>query len=415
MTDSLFRQEAINNQRERLLGDIILIQPMRNYLLTIILLLVIGLIIGFLLWGTYARKETVQGYLVPNKGVVKIYAPRAGIFEEIYVKEGETVKAGDILMAVRVEQSLVTGTDKDALILQEINDQKIALNLRINRMQQWQTTEEQRLHAQISGLEQEIAQFKRQETIQSKQLTLAKKNQQRLLQLLEDQYISEVDYQKEQANYLSQQLNSQTLFRQITTKRNTLIQARYELKQLPINSMERIEEIRSDLSELKQRQSEIRGRRAYTLKAPSDGKVVSLEVQTGQAAIPDRPLLALLPIEATLQAHLFVPTRAIGFVEIDQPVRLQYDAFPYQRFGVQQGRIEKITQTILTPRELPVPLRLEEAVYRVNVVLDKQAVSAYGKQFPLQSGMLLHADIVLEPRSLFEWLLEPFYSLKGRV
>jgi membrane fusion protein len=54
-------------------------------------------------------------------------------------------------------------------------------------------------------------------------------------------------------------------------------------------------------------------------------------------------------------------------------------------------------------------------MYRVRASLSKQSISAYGKSFPLKVGMLADADIILEKRSLFEWLLDPLYAVKGTM
>ena len=126
-------------------------------------------------------------------------------------------------------------------------------------------------------------------------------------------------------------------------------------------------------------------------------------------------MLTILPIDAEFKAELFIPTRAIGFIETGQTVLLRYNAFPYQRYGLYEGTIDNVSEVILSPEELHVPVKLEEPAYRVSVTLNKQEISAYGKQFNLQAGMLLEASIVLEGRSLGEWLLAPIYSLRGRV
>ncbi|MDP0864417.1 hypothetical protein Q8F77_28570, partial [Klebsiella pneumoniae] len=55
-----------------------------------------------------------------------------------------------------------------------------------------------------------------------------------------------------------------------------------------------------------------------------------------------------------------------------------------------------------------------EQLYRLRVTLDDQAVTAYGQPRPLQSGMLLDADIFQFTRRLYEWVLEPPYSLTGK-
>lgn len=56
-----------------------------------------------------------------------------------------------------------------------------------------------------------------------------------------------------------------------------------------------------------------------------------------------------------------------------------------------------------------------EPYYRVLVALDQQAILAYGKREPLRPGMRLDADILGERRRLYEWILEPIYSIRGQV
>jgi len=61
------------------------------------------------------------------------------------------------------------------------------------------------------------------------------------------------------------------------------------------------------------------------------------------------------------------------------------------------------------------PVTVQEPVYRVQVARGQQEIRADDNSVPLQSGMLLSADIVLEQRSLLSWLLEPILSLRGRL
>ncbi len=111
-----------------------------------------------------------------------------------------------------------------------------------------------------------------------------------------------------------------------------------------------------------------------------------------------------------------MPARAIGFVAPGQSVRLLYDAFPYQRFGTYRGTVESVATTMLAATELPEPvLLLKEPAYRVKVALDRQTVDAFGREVALQPDMTLRADIILERRSLVEWLLEPLLSARRRM
>ena len=104
-----------------------------------------------------------------------------------------------------------------------------------------------------------------------------------------------------------------------------------------------------------------------------------------------------------------------GNVKKGQVSRLRFDAFPYQRFGFVESQIVRIDRALITPNEIQLPIALKEPVYRLRAKLSKQQMHAYGTTFELKSGMLLEADIMLEKRSLIEWILEPIYSLKGRI
>jgi membrane fusion protein len=96
-------------------------------------------------------------------------------------------------------------------------------------------------------------------------------------------------------------------------------------------------------------------------------------------------------------------------------VRLLYDAFPYQRFGSFTGRIARVSRTAMDPRELNVPLKIEEPVYRIEVTPGAQTVEAYGESLPLQPGMSLTASLILERRSFLDWLLTPLRAVKNRT
>ena len=77
--------------------------------------------------------------------------------------------------------------------------------------------------------------------------------------------------------------------------------------------------------------------------------------------------------------------------------------------------LTRIDQALISPNEIQLPISLQEPVYRLRAKLSQQQMLAFGKAFDLKSGMLFEADIMLEQRTLIEWLLEPIYSLKGRV
>jgi membrane fusion protein len=153
------------------------------------------------------------------------------------------------------------------------------------------------------------------------------------------------------------------------------------------------------------------------LVAPVNGLVSAQLVQQGQSVQPGQVVLTILPANSPLQAHLLVPSRAIGFVDHGDAVQVRYQAFPYQKFGHYQGKVLRVSRTALGNAELNSlgVAQPQEPMYRVVVELDQQFVKAYGKAEALRPGLLLEADILGDQRKLWEWLLEPLYSVSGKL
>ena len=115
-----------------------------------------------------------------------------------------------------------------------------------------------------------------------------------------------------------------------------------------------------------------------------------------------------------MQATLYAPSRAIGMARVGQPVRLMYDAFPYQRFGTFTGHIVRISHSVLAPDEVDAPVKLQDPVYEVRVALDRQRIDAFGEALALEPGMTLSADVILDRRSFLDWILKPIRAVQAR-
>jgi len=416
MSSSLFRKEALEHRKDRLFGDVILLQPLSMTVLVAVVVCVCMMIMAILFWGTYARKETVQGYLVPDKGIVKTYAPQGGTISKVHVREGDEVKEGDTLITMISERGMQGGSDIDSLQLKELSATQTHLIERIKAEKSLLVSENYRLNAQIQGLKKELGQIEQSLRAQEDRLQIMQTRVNGVKKLLDSKNISQNDYQKIYEDFLVQKQQYQEMQRAKSTRENALSQTQSELEQLPIKSESLINEIENKISEIKQRQAEVSIRRALEIRSPISGTVTALQVREGQTQPPNMPMLAIMPKDATLQVELFVPSRAIGFIVKDQRVKVRFSAFPYQRFGIYEGQIAVISKHVLLPTELPTPIvELKEPVYRLTVNLNQQYVNAYGKTFPLQAGMSLEADIILENQTLFQWILDPLTSLKGRM
>jgi len=415
MTNSLFRQEALDEQKDRLYGEVIITQPPSFRVVSIGLLLVVICVLLILVYGNYARKERVVGYLVPDKGLVKIYAPLQGILTKTHIKEGQKVSKGDILFSVSTLQSNEKGSDKGALLLTELEQQKATINLKVSQEESLHQAKMQMTESQIFAAQQETQQLESSIELQEEQLSLISAQKKNFGELFRKGHVAESQVKEIEQNYLNAKVSLQSSRRELIQLKNRSQQLIQQKKQMPLEWQVRLADYQQNLSNLEQRIVETAGQRMYSIRSPIDGHLTALQVAKGQTLNSQSPIIAILPEGAKMNAELFLPTRAAGFISPGKSVFLRYGAFPYQHYGLQQGRVKYVAQVILAPNELPIPVQLNEPVYRVKVELDKQTVEAFGKEFSLQAGMLLDADIIIEKRSLGQWLLQPIYSLRGKL
>lgn len=410
---SLLRQEAIEFQHHhRQWGQVVLLQPLPIRIMAWSITAAAGLVVVFLLLAQYARKETVIGYLTPTSGTVKIFAPQQGTINAIYVEQGQRVEEAQPLMRVATSQIAANGEDVNATLLNTLTLHKDSLARQSAAEEQRTVSEQKRLTAMIGGLETELVHLRAQIALQNERTQISEGLLANAAQLVPKGYISELEKRRREVDLLEQKQNVTALSQQLAARQNQLTETRYALDQLPTYMEEKIQLLRNELTATEQRIAEINGRRAYIIRAPIAGRISTLQASVGQTANPQHLQVQILPAGSVLQAELFVPTRAIGFVRVGQEVKILYDAFPYQHFGTYRGRITTVSQTMLMGSDVSTPVEIKEPFYKVTVALDRPDIDAYGERITLQPDMLLRADIILERRSLMEWLLTPLLGTR---
>ena len=146
--------------------------------------------------------------------------------------------------------------------------------------------------------------------------------------------------------------------------------------------------------------------------SPRSGTVASMQVEVGDGVQPGQVLLDIVPRDSVLQARLFAPSAALGFVEPGKTVRVYLDAFPYERHGVQVGETLSISRTTLTPGERSTVPGQDGPVYRIDVGFPAGFDLLPEQVRALRPGMSVTADLVYDYGTLVDWLLEP---LRGTV
>jgi len=418
MTLELFRREALEARRGQWLGAVSLAQPLGLWLLTAAALLAASAVLLFLLLGTYTRRSTVSGQLVPTDGMAMVVAPATGVVVAVDVREGARVEAGQPLATVAVPRVTRQAGETLAALEERLRRRREGLEAAYVAQRAQLSAQDAGLRNQLGAARQELAQVEAEIATRRAQVRLARETLHRLRQLQDDRYVSLLQIRQQESTALAQLAEVQALERQAVATRRLLVQLQQALDELPAQRDALEAGHLRDLAALEQEQVETRARGELVVSAPVGGVVSTQLAKTGQSLQAGQPLLSILPGEGRLEAELLVPSRAIGFIAPGDAVMLRYQAFPYQKFGHQRGTVTRISRSALRPDELVALLGSGQALepfYRVTVAVPAQDIRAYGKAEALRPGMLLEADILGEERRLVEWLLEPLWTVRGRM
>jgi len=410
----LFRADAVSARRQRLDGEILLTQPLRTNLLV---LLICGIIAALLLWlslGSYTRTEAARGMLVTREPSAQVVALRPGRIVRLLVTEGDRVTAGQTLALIRTEESDGSGGSALADSLSALDRQRLLTEEQVRLAARRAQSDRDRLAATLAGIHRQREDLSAQIGIQEQVVASAGELFERLGRLLDSGFISRVEVERRRQAHLAARQQLAQLHQQRNAFAAEEARAQAELGRIAADAGSETATAEAAGEALVQQRARLGGERSHAIVAPVTGRVAAVQSAEGRAVDPSVPLMEIVPEGSPLAAHVYAPSRAIGFVRPGQEVRLLYDAFPYQRFGSFPGRVTSVSRVAIDPRQLAAPLQVEEPVYRIEVAPDAQTVGAFGEPQPLQPGMTLTANLILDRRSFLDWLLTPLNAVLRR-
>ena len=415
----LFRPEALASKRLASFGSVQLTRPVPLWVATGFVLTVAVLVGAFLWTGEYARKARVTGFLAPDRGVIRLLAPQAATVLETHAREGQQVRQGDVLFVLAVGQSSAAG-DTQAAVASSLAARQHSLKGSSAEQAQLEAARLAALDRRIEAMQRELGPIGEEEALQRKREQLAEEALAQFKAFRADNYVSDAQVRTKSEELFGVKAQLIALERQRASHLREIAALQAERRELPLRARAAQGEIERDLAVVAQQSAENAARQRIVVRAPQDGTVSAVVAEAGQGVAASGAMASLIPADTRLQAQLFAPSSAIGFVRPDQTVMLRYQAFPYQKFGHQSGHVVQVSKAPLQPSELAgMPLAgvatSAEPLYRITVRLDRQDVPAYGAPQALAPGMQLDADVVLDRRRLIEWIFEPVLGIAGRV
>lgn len=419
--NSLFRKEVLDHKTSSYVGHVVISTPI-GYKVLVSIFATFGIIVLlFVFLGSFTKKVKVMGQVLPKSGLVKIYSTQSGQIENIYVNETMKVSKGENLLEIssplyskeiNIRNSILAESkSRKMMLIDEIQKLKLINLENLNRLR----SEEESLLKEINNSNFVIA-----NTMQK--VRIAKNNYERYSLLYKQSAVSMEELEVRENTYIDLDNQVKLLNNDLMKLKQDLIKKSLEVKSLQKQQENNISSLERDLSVVTQENIQNQLNSSQIIKSPIDGTVSIVNIEKGQNVDLNKTLISIVPQNEELICFLYVPSNAIGFIKIGSKVSVRYQAYPYQKFGIAKAKITNISISPIPSTELnsmgiiPVQnITNNEPIYIIKASLDKQTITVYGEEITLKSGMLLDADIRLENRKLYEWALEPLYTISGTL
>ncbi len=405
----------------------------------------LGLFVVAVLWIIFGRLDIVavaQGKLVPQTYVKIVQPADAGIVEKIFVKEGEQVQAGQVLM--RMDTTLVDADGK--AVFAEYQRRGIQLR-RIdaemaNQPFARQATDPQNLflpadaqyradrqaYQDAVGQEQALLTKAREDLaaaieVQRKLkdvLPVYQHNEQAYVQLANEGYAGKLEASDKTRERIEKEQDLRTQTYNIASLQASIAQSEKKLAQITSSYRQKLQEERADALAQYQKLAQDWAKQQHKsalleLKAPQAGIVKDLGTHTeGTVVSPGTVLMTLVPTHEQLQAEVWVENEDEGFVRVNQPVKVKVLSYQFQKYGMVDGRVSYVSADASDGKQNAAQQDTnndknaqQPAKYRALVRLKTQSLSEDGVRFDLSPGMQVAAEVKLGTRSILEYLLSP--------
>ncbi len=420
MKKPLFRSEVLEQVRQQGLGEVRLVRPVSLTVLTLVFVAIAVAVAAFLWFGETTRKVRVDGVVVPERGLIRVMPGVAGVIQERLVSQGQAVRRGDPMFVLGVAEPTLAG-DRQQRVRDSLAQRERSLRESLRDQTTLTQQSVEAANQRLAELHREGAQIDAEIGLQKRRQALAQRATAREQSLREQGYVSDAKVQARTDEELAVQAQLSALDRQQAVHAREVSELEARIREIPLRDRVRQGEIEREIASLGEseaRSDAVDPSRRMIVTAPADGTVAAVMADVGQMSSVEVALASVVPEDTLLQAHLYAPSRAIGFLRPGQTVSLRLQAFPHQKFGTPQGKVLQVANAPwVPPADDPAGAAVArgEPVYRITVSLPDQSLQAYGQRFALVSGMRLEADVLLERRRLVEWLFEPLLGWAGRL
>jgi HlyD family secretion protein len=260
--------------------------------------------------------------------------------------------------------------------------------------------------AEVNIVQQEDILKQRQKSYEQSKLDVV----QNRLRLLEQKSSYErnirqyqVDIEQAQLKLKEQESSYQTLMK---TGKLAILKTQDQVKNIDTEITTLKSDIAQNKSQIQSLEFQI-GQRV--LKAPVSGTVFQLPIQKAASVVQPGTMIAeIAPQNSPLMIRAQMPTTESGSLRRGLPVKLKFDAYPFEEYGVVAGKLIEISPTT---SDVDTPTG-KVAAYTLNIVINQHCIFSGKKCIPLHPGDTATAEVIVRQRRIIDFLLDPFKKLQ---
>jgi HlyD family secretion protein len=417
-----------------------------------LLYLIVIFIAMVLPWSMLAQVDvtgTAKGRLEPKGKTIRLDAPVSGTVAAIKVQEGEQVKAGQILMALNsqiVSSELQQAQARwqgfaDRLTNLQVLENQLRMSMRTQKLQNQAEIAEQgelinqtqqRIEFNRTAIESARKLLEKDLAIATRYTSFSQKG------VVSGSQLDEIQRRTIENEQRFQQARSELQQNKIELKRQQ--QAYQKIKRQgekgTIDAQRQLQELQSQIvdarSQMAQTANQIKSLRYQQkqsmLEIPVDGTIFQLFVRHPGAVVqPGQAIANIAPKDVPLVLRAQMSSKDSGFLRVGMPVKIKFDAYPFQDYGVISGRLRWIapdskisstnsnqTSTSANPA-LPASenrVTESEGTFELEITLDQNYIQTSDRPIPLTPGQTATAEVILRQRRLIDFVLDPFIKLQ---
>jgi len=398
--------------------------------------LLISFAVLAVLWAVFGYLDVVvvaQGKIVPNDNVKTIQPIETAAVKGIYVRDGQTVKAGDLLVQLdataasadtaRLENDLILArlqAARSEAVLEGLDGKEAVLKVlsgidpdRLSEARRQLDSQGHECKAKLERIEADITRCEAEvrstlEVVNRLERTvpIAQERAETFKKLLEQEVVSKQDYlEKERARIeqegelAAQREKSQAIQAALEEGRKQRAVHIAETRRTTLDTQrEADQKVTTNAQELIKAQQRARLMR---LVAPVDGSVQQLAVHTvGGVVTPAQQLMVIVPADHPLEVEAFVENKDIGFVNAGQEAEIKIETFPYTKYGTIRGEVKHVSSDAINDEK-------RGLIYSSRLKMERLTIRVENKLVNLTSGMAVTVEIKTNDRRVIEYFLTP--------